>query len=37
MGHTSEKTTSIYLAALDESVIDRANRNILAPLNSLTE
>lgn len=33
MGHTSEKTTKIYLAAIDESVIDRANRSILAPLN----
>lgn len=33
MGHTSERTTRIYLAALDESVIDRANSNILASLN----
>lgn len=28
MGHTSEKTTRIYLASLDNSLIDRANRNI---------
>ena len=28
MGHTSEKTTRIYLASLDNSVIDRANRQI---------
>ncbi len=32
MGHTSEKTTEIYLASLDNSVIDKANRNILSPL-----
>lgn len=32
MGHTSERTTRIYLAALDESLIDSANRSILAPL-----
>lgn len=29
MGHDSEKTTRIYLASLDTSVIDRANRLIL--------
>lgn len=28
MGHTSEKTTRIYLASLDNSLIDRANRQI---------
>lgn len=33
MGHTSEKTTQIYLASLDNSVIDRANRRILEALN----
>ena len=36
MGHTSEKTTRIYLAALDESIIDRANSRILAPLNLIS-
>lgn len=33
MGHTSEKTTQIYLASLENSVIDRANRRILEALN----
>ncbi len=33
MGHTSEKTTQIYLASLENSVIDRANRRILQALN----
>ncbi len=33
MGHASEKTTRIYLAALEESVIDNANRRILGKLN----
>ncbi len=33
MGHTSEKTTRIYLAALDNSVIDSANRGIVGFLN----
>lgn len=33
MGHTSEKTTQIYLASLENSVIDRANRLILQALN----
>lgn len=28
MGHTSEKTTRIYLDSLDNSLIDRANRQI---------
>lgn len=29
MGHDSESTTQIYLASLDTSVVDRANKNIL--------
>lgn len=29
MGHTSEKTTRIYLAALENSVIDQANKMLL--------
>ena len=29
MGHTSEKTTRIYLDSLDANVIDEANRMIL--------
>lgn len=33
MGHTSEKTTLIYLASIDNSVIDNANHTILEPLN----
>lgn len=32
MGHDNEKTTRIYLASLDKSVIDRANRQILEML-----
>ena len=32
MGHDSEQTTRIYLASLDTSVIDRANRLILDSL-----
>lgn len=32
MGHVSEKTTQIYLASLDTSVIDQANREILGLL-----
>lgn len=32
MGHSSERTTEIYLASLDNSVIDRANRKILQSL-----
>ncbi len=35
MGHMSEKTTQIYLAALDNSVIDRANRGIVGKLNDV--
>ncbi len=33
MGHTSEKTTQIYLASLENSVIDQANQSLLAGLN----
>ncbi len=33
MGHTSEKTTRIYLAGLEDSVIDKANSGILAEIN----
>jgi integrase len=29
MGHNSESTTQIYLASLDTTVVDRANREIL--------
>lgn len=32
MGHDSEKTTQIYLASLDTTVVDRANRIILKDL-----
>lgn len=32
MGHTSERTTQIYLSALEDSVVDAANRGILAAL-----
>ena len=32
MGHTTEKTTQIYLASLESSVIDQANQNILSAL-----
>lgn len=32
MGHDSEATTQIYLAALDTSVVDRANTIILKSL-----
>ncbi len=35
MGHTSEKTTQIYLDALDSTVIDAANRGILGSLNRM--
>lgn len=34
MGHTSEKTTLIYLNSVENSVIDEANEGILATLNS---
>ncbi|WP_295935472.1 site-specific integrase [uncultured Alistipes sp.] len=30
MGHTSERTTRVYLAQLDHSVIDKANRKIIS-------
>lgn len=33
MGHTSEKTTLIYLSSIDTSVIDRANAELVASLN----
>ena len=33
MGHTSEKTTEIYLASLENSVVDNANGEILGILN----
>jgi len=32
MGHDSESTTQIYLASLDNSVIDKANEMILSDL-----
>ncbi len=32
MGHSSERTTAIYLAALEEDQVDRANRLVLAGL-----
>lgn len=32
MGHTSEKTTQIYLASLDNSIIDEANKFIISSL-----
>ena len=32
MGHTSERTTRIYLSSLESSVIDCANRKILSAL-----
>lgn len=32
MGHASEKTTQIYLASLENSVIDQANRSLIASL-----
>ena len=35
MGHTSESTTRIYLASLDNTVIDKANRKVLKLLDSL--
>ncbi len=33
MGHSSERTTQIYLASLENSVIDEANKGILKKLN----
>lgn len=35
MGHTSETTTRIYLASLENSVIDDANRSLLERFNDL--
>ncbi|MEG2371060.1 MAG: site-specific integrase [Alistipes sp.] len=35
MGHTSERTTLIYLTMLENSVIDTANKQILAELNDV--
>lgn len=35
MGHTSERTTQIYLSSLESSVIDCANRKILSALNRI--
>lgn len=32
MGHTSERTTSIYLADIDRSLIDNVNREIIGKL-----
>lgn len=34
MGHTSEKTTHIYLASLDHRVIDRANKAVISCWNT---
>lgn len=34
MGHTSEKTTQIYLASIDEDVINRANAELVALLDN---
>lgn len=36
MGHSSEKTTQIYLASLENSVIDRANHQLLSLLDTST-
>lgn len=33
MGHTSEKTTLIYLSSIDHSIVDRANAELIAALN----
>ena len=35
MGHTSEKTTEIYLASVDNALVNDANRSILEKLNEL--
>jgi len=32
MGHDSEKTTRIYLASLDTTAVDKANRMVLGAL-----
>ena len=36
MGHASEQTTQIYLAMLENSVIDSANRKIIASLEAIS-
>ena len=36
LGHTSERTTRIYLASFEASAIDRLNRSILASLGGAT-
>ena len=33
LGHRSQATTQIYLASLEDSVIDEANRKIIFSLN----
>ena len=35
MGHSSEKTTMIYLAALENSVIDKANRVVIGSIDKM--
>ena len=35
MGHLSEKTTLIYLASLENSVIDKANRLVIGSMNKM--
>ncbi len=35
MGHSSEKTTQIYLATLENSLIDNANRGLMARFNKI--
>ena len=35
MGHSSEKTTQIYLASFENSVIDEANKSILKYINRI--
>lgn len=35
MGHTTESTTRIYLNSLDGAVVDKANRIIVGPLNTM--
>ena len=35
MGHTSERTTRIYLASLENSLIDNANKGILERINNM--
>ena len=35
MGHSSEKTTLIYLASLENSVIDKANRLVIGSMNKM--